>query len=223
MVMYFYVIHKDLKEDLSSYLEKGELLIDYTMDEPYAYTLVSKQGPDGYGDFFAVFEKKNKGWQRIYEKDFKNFMPWKIEIADIDGDDLKEILIAVRTTTLFDKDLKNRLFVFNFNDGALVKKWTGSQISGTWRDFYTGDVFSIPGHELIFIECTENDREKISIYTWFDFGFLKVAESEAYDKIKELKTAGSNCLEITYQIEGQNYKHILKAADGKLEDVKPVE
>jgi hypothetical protein len=85
MVMYFYVIHKDLKEDLSSYLEKGELLIDYTMDEPYAYTLVSKQGPDGYGDFLRYFEKKNKGWQRIYEKDFKNLCPGRLKLLILTG------------------------------------------------------------------------------------------------------------------------------------------
>lgn len=212
----FFIIHKNGKNDLASYLEKGEVLIDYTSDESFAYALISKQGADGLEDFFVAFEKDSDGWNRTYEKSFKNYKAWKIETADIDGDERKEILTAVRSAAPFDKQVKNRMFIFNYTDGILVKKWTGSQIAGTWRTFYTGDIFSAPGYELLFIECTDENAEKISVYSWFDFGFFKIAESEAYEKIEDLNVAGSNRLEVTYFEKKKKSNHILKAKDGKL-------
>lgn len=177
--------------------------------------MVNKQGLSDYGDFFVIFENKSDGWIRIYENDFKNLMPWKIEIADIDGDNIKDILIAVKKATYFDNELKNRMFIFNFTEGILVRKWTGSQIAGIWREFYVGDILSIPGNELIFIEYI-NDMEKVSIYSWFDFGFIKIAESETYPRIEDLTIVDYNRLEITTEEDGQKINHILTAVDGKL-------
>lgn len=82
------------------------MLIDSITAESYAYTLVSRQGRNDYGDTFNVFENTNDGWVRIYENDFKNLMPWKIELSDVDGDNDKGILIAVKKATRYDKDLK---------------------------------------------------------------------------------------------------------------------
>lgn len=218
--IYLYSDNKKSRYELTSCLEKGETLIDYIKDGHYAYALISVQGTDEYGDFFAVFENTSDGWHRIYEKDFIDYKPWKIDIADIDGDDEEEILIAVRYATLFDKEIKNRMFIFNYIDGVLTKKWTGSQIAGTWREFYAGDVFPAPGCELIFIETVNEGGEQISIYSWFDFGFFMIAESEAYERIENINIIESNRLEVTYRKDKQKHNHILKAADGKLIDEK---
>lgn len=214
--LYLYRRNKKLDDGLSSALHKNELLIDYAIDEPLAYTLVSKNGVYDYGDYFVVFERKNNSWHRIYENDFKDLMPWKLELADVDGDNTGEILIAVKKTTYFDKEIKNRMFIFNYQDGILVKKWTGSQIAGTWRDFYSGNLLSVKGDELIFIEKTKDDKECISVYSWFDFGFFRIAESEAYSRIHDPTIVADNRLEIIYYHEGEEMNMVLTAVDGML-------
>lgn len=214
---FFFILQRNHNEIPEFSLKEGEILIDSIIEKPYAYTLVSKNGSEDYGDFFVVFEKKENLWQRIYEKDFKNLKPWKIETADIDGDNTKEILIAVKSTTRYDKELKNRMFIFNFSEGSLVKKWTGSQIAGKWRDFYVGDLFARSGDELIFIEYTDESMEKVSVYSWFDFGFIKIAESEAFERIENIKVADINCLNIIYEKNGRKLGLALKARGGRFE------
>lgn len=221
IVIFCFLRHKNTSDELIFVLDNNELLIDYTLEEPLAYALVNKKGISQYGDFFVLFEREDKAFNRIYENDFKDLMPWKIEVADIDADNTKEILIAVNKTTHLDKEIKNRMFIFNYQDNILVKKWTGSQIAGVWRNFYVGDLLSAPGDELIFIQELDGGKEKVSIYLWFDFSFMMIAESEAYHKIKDIAIVGDNQLRIEYYAEenekkGQELEHILTSVNGKL-------
>lgn len=198
---------------LKPLLQKEEAIVDGVREGTMAYTILSREGRTDYGDLFAVFEQEqNREWKRIYENDFKDLKPWKIELADIDGDRKKEILTAVRKTTHFDSEEKNRMFIFNYEDNKLTKKWTGSQIAGTWNDFIVGDLLPMPGSELVFIEQTDNGNEKISVYYWFDFGFMLLAESDGYRDIRDVSIPGENSIQITYE-EGQAN---LTVQDGKV-------
>jgi hypothetical protein len=218
--MYFYqkYTNNNPEVELTKALYKNEMIIDYSISNNLAYLLISNNGKKDYGDIFVVLERKNDSWIRIYENDFEDLMPWKIEAADIDGDGCQELIIAVRKTTYFDKELKNRMFIFNFNKGILVKKWTGSQIAGIWREFYVDDLLSAPGDELIFIEQLEEDKERISIYSWFDFGFFRIVESINYPKIDNLTITDDNRIEISFIIDKSKIKKVLTAKDGKLVD-----
>ncbi|TAH64972.1 MAG: hypothetical protein EWM47_11690 [Anaerolineaceae bacterium] len=214
--LYLSVLHKNSKGDLSTALNNDELLIDYTIDGSLAYALINTKGTKEYGDFFIVFERKEDTWQRTYENDFKNLMPWKVEQADIDGDNIPEILIALKKTTPYDKEIKNRMFIFNYQNNILARKWTGSRIAGIWREFYPMDLLSTPGHELIFIEQAEEDMEKVSVYSWFDFGFFMIADSVVYPRIQKMTMKSENMLEITYFEEDQEISLLLTVEDGKL-------
>ncbi len=204
------------KEDLSSALYDNEVMIDYTIDGPLAYALINNNGIEEYGNSFIIFDRKDDTWLRAYENDFKNLMPWKVEVADIDGDNTPEILIALRKTTPYDKEIKNRMFIFNYQDNILSRKWTGSRIAGIWREFYPIDFLSTPGHELIFIEQAEDTMEKLSVYSWFDFGFFMVADSETYPNIQTVAMLDENLLEITYFEDEQEIKQNLTTLKGKL-------
>lgn len=206
-------------KELKPLLHKQETIIDGVQEENTVYTFLSREGRTDYGDIFVVFKQdKNQKWNRVYENDFKDLKPWKIEIGDIDGDGQKEILTAVRKTTHFDPEEKNRMFIFNYENNKLVKKWTGSQLAGVWNDFYVGDLLPIPGDELIFIEQTEEDKEKISIHYWFDFGFVMLAESGSYKDILNLTIKGENNLQITY---GKGQTAALTVKDGRIIEAAP--
>jgi len=191
--------------------------IDEITDDGLVYTLISQKGSAQYGDTLVIDRQSGDGQRkRIYEKGFNDLKPWKLGIADVDGDRKKELLIAVRKTTHFDPQEKNRMFIFQYDGEKLYKKWTGSQIAGVWNHFYAGNLLPIPGDELIFIEQVAGNKERISIYYWFDFGFVLLAASDSYSDITELTIIGENRLGITANTEGQNQTHTLMVKDGKI-------
>ncbi len=185
------------------YLHKGETLIDGVEEGDLAYLIISTNGRTDYGNYFVILESEGKKYNRKYENNFQDLSPWKIDLADVDGDDVMEIITVVNKTTHYDKQIKNRLFLFNYENNALVKKWTGSQIGGNWNQVYIGDLVSIPGEEIILVEETEQKLEKLGVYYWFDFGFLKLAESEEYQNIKEITICGENLIRMIYGTENQ--------------------
>ncbi len=201
-------------EQLNKALVDRERLIAYAVEDNTAYTFVSTTEDNTYGDRFLVLNRKKSGvWERSYENDFSGLKPWKLLVADIDGDGEKELLTAVKKTTHYDKEEKNRLFVFNYKEGKLVKKWTGSDIAGNWEDFIAGDLVDTKGEEIIFITKEEVGKEKLFVYHWFDFGFLMLAHSKEYNKILDAVITGENQIRITYN-DGQKKSERLHLESG---------
>ncbi len=210
----------ELKEQLQMALDSGEWMIDYAASNNTAYAFISTSWDRKYGDRFLVLGKNEKGlWERRYENDFTGLKPWKLRLADIDGDGELELLTAVRKTTHYDKDEKNRLFVFNYRDGKLVKKWTGSDIAGSWENFVVGDLVDTKGEEIIFITLTEEKKEKLFVYHWFDFGFLMLAQSKDYEDIIGVKIVGDNQIGITYR-DGHKRSEHLQLKNGRVIEVR---
>ena len=206
----------DPRRVLEASLEKDEVMIDTAVDDSTAYAITSKTGSMGYGDTLMVFYRNGEeGWECVYENDFEDLKPWKIELADIDGDGEKELVTAVCKTVRFDKTKKNRLFVFNYTNGMLVKKWTGSQIAGDWEDFTTGDFAPVPGDEIAFIRRTEAG-ERVSMYYWYDFGFLMLMESNDYEDITAISIPEEGRICMVYKTNGKERTAILAACSKKL-------
>lgn len=212
--------NKEEWKDFEASLHNNENIIDGVIKAGTAYLITSRSGDLRYGDTFSVYtQKSNKEWQRIYENDFVDLKPWKLEIGDVDGDGIDEILTGIFRTAYYDKEIKNRMFIFNYSEGKLIKKWTGSEIAGEWKDFIVNDFVPIKGDELIFIRKTE-DGERVCIYYWFKFGFFKLGESEDYQEIEGIFVKGENRLEIRYQEAGKEKKAILIAKDNNLIEIR---
>ncbi len=169
-------------------LKDRENLIDFAADDKNIYAIVDRSGNLEFGDCLIVFRMCGDGsYAREYSNDFADLKPWKLELADVDGDGVTDILTAVRKTTHYDTVEKNRFFVFDYTEGKLVKKWTGSQIAGTWSDFYVRDFLPMEGEEVLFLSQTEEGRKRLGIYYWFKFGFLLLAQSEDYETIEGIR------------------------------------
>jgi hypothetical protein len=204
------------ENQLLKVLLETEHLIDYVLEDNSAYLIVSTTEQKEYGDLFLVLNRKENGeWERSYENDFSGLKPWKLVLADVDGDDEIEIMTGVKKTTIYDKEEKNRLFIFNYKNGKLIKKWTGSDIAGTWEGFIAGELVGTKGEEIIFITKTNDQTEKLLVFHWFDFGFIMLAQSEDYEDILEVEIRKENLLRITY-IEGQRKTKLLYLEDGKV-------
>lgn len=206
------------KGRLQQALSGKEKLIDYATSGQYAYVFVSTTGDKVYGDRFLVMIKQENTWKPIYENDFTGLMPWKLKVADIDGDGKQDIITAVRKRTFYDKEEKNRLFIFDYLDGKLIKKWTGSDIAGSWEDFVVGDLVETKGEELVFISKTNEGKEKLFVYHWFDFGFLLLAQSEDYEDMIKVEILRENRLRLTSR-KGKEQQELLMLKKGKVTKV----
>ena len=197
-------------------LMEKETVIDKMMEGSLVYAIVSTEGRSDYGDLFAVYRQSAEDafgkevWLREYTNDFAAVKPWKIDMGDMDGDGIREILIAVKKTTRLDKTEKNRMFIFNYDGERLVKKWTGSQTGGIWRDFFVADMLKIPGDGYTALKLGDS-----SINYWFDFGFLRLAESDDFTDILDISVLGENRLRMTYDKEASRIIS-LKVMNGRI-------
>jgi hypothetical protein len=212
--------NRDEWKPFKASLLKNEKIIDGVVRNQTAYLITSqKEENASFGDRIAVFTKKEDGnWSRTYENDFKDLMPCKLELADIDGDGKEELLTAVNKTVHYDKQKKNRMFIFQYEAGRLTKKWTGSQIAGEWIDFVVGDFVPIKGEELIFLKKT-GKGVRISVHYWFDFGFLLLAESKDYENVINVAVQGENRIIVNLMIQEKKKQVVLKAKDNRLIEV----
>ena len=129
-------------------------------------------------------ELNDKGmhFNRLYSNDIALIQPWMIRTCEIDADGELEVFIGVNKGTHFYKEVENRPFFFNFKDGILIKKWTGSKFRNPFVDIYFADLNNNGRDEIIVIEEVEEGKV-IAVYYWFGFGFVLQAESRIYDEI----------------------------------------
>ncbi|HOQ16946.1 MAG TPA: hypothetical protein PLC16_08325 [Defluviitaleaceae bacterium] len=145
-----------------------------------------------YGDNLIIYETEFlPGKIKLTEKYRNNLTainPWTIKICNIDNDSEPEIFIGTYKETVYYPGLENRPFFFNYRDNKLVKKWTGSKLRAPFKDICFGDLNDNGSDELIVIEELEEDKNIISVYYWFGFGFILYAESSVYKNIEFVET-----------------------------------
>lgn len=174
------------------------IVLDRAEHGGLAYELIRRNQMGESRDYLTVSRlREHLPQELLYENDFTVVKPWKLNLADVDGDGKPELLMAVVKTTHFDAVERNRLFLFNYAAETLAKKWTGSQIGGNWREFHALDLVpAIAGDELVFIEQVEGKGERLGVYYWLDFGFALLAEGEFYPQINHLKLKADHLLKV---------------------------
>lgn len=140
-----------------------------------------------YGVMPAVFFKKKSGEvEEIWRDRVRGFNPWKIEIAELDGDPEPEIALGVYKKTRRDPKKAKRLFIFDWTGYCLTAKWLGSSLSLPMEDFKFSKSEGDKLHHLFAIEEIENFKI-IRKYRWNGFGFTGVEvvlHADAGDNLK---------------------------------------
>jgi poly-gamma-glutamate synthesis protein (capsule biosynthesis protein) len=136
-------------------------------------------------------------WQGIPAK----WKPWKMEIADVDGNGKKEIIVGVYKATKFFPKPHNCLFIYGWNDQKAYPKWLGSSLSRVFTDFLFADLDKQKGDELIALETTLEGKKRVAIYKWNSFGFTLEWERGEWDKAE---LSGVENGQISVVADGQN-------------------
>ncbi|WP_352420224.1 hypothetical protein [Proteiniborus sp.] len=204
-------------------LKPNQRLIDCAFNEKWLFAIIEEKYVIDIKRNIFIYKRegssKSAKWEKVAEYDFTTIVPWKIRIGNIDYTDVPQVIIGVNKSTHFDKEVNNRLFVFNWDGEKLYKKWTGTRLGYYLKDFYIIDFLDIKGDELVVIDKNEEGRERLLVYYWLDFGFQLLAESEFYDTIEEVKYLDYNLLELVYKNQDKKASVKLMVKEGQIIEI----
>jgi len=103
------------------------------------------------------FEKNSeKNGERIFMKiaewDFSAVKPWVITVGQMDEDEPLEIFMGCYYETLYYNKADTRPYFFKYNDGVLVKQWTGSYLN------------SLAFHHAEFVDHDSDGFDELRVY-----------------------------------------------------------
>lgn len=116
-----------------------------------------------------------------------SYRPWKLEVADVEGDGLPEIAIGVVRRTRNKPFDHNCLFIMRFDGKRLVKKWMGSSMGRPLLDFHFGSSARGKPAVLYTLERTLEDRVALSGWDWDGFGFKKHKREYVWDAVSDVE------------------------------------
>jgi hypothetical protein len=123
-----------------------------------------------------VYRGETLLWESVPAK----WKPWKLSVADVDGDGKREIIVGVFKSTKFFPKPHNCLFVYGWSGSKGFPKWLGSSLGRPFTDFVFADLDDFPGRELVALEKTLDGKRGLSVYHWNSFGFTKYLDFGAW-------------------------------------------
>ena len=136
-----------------------------------AFCLLGRDGED-LARTLAVYRLRGAAWEPLYLDRDRATHPWKLALAELDGDERPEVLVAVRKSSRFDPIVRNRLFVYDWTAaGTIHPLWLGSRLGGSLVDF--GVIAGRDGLDrIVVIEQVGPEATRARRYTWSGFGFV---------------------------------------------------
>lgn len=122
------------------------------------------------------------------------WQPWKLRIADVDGDGRSEIIVGVYKPTRFFPKPHNCLFIYGWDGERAYPKWLGSSLSKPFVDFAFIERRALGGAELIAIEIKRNGKMCVAAYSWNGFGFTLDWQSGDWQKARLIEANGARIM-----------------------------
>ncbi|HOS93352.1 MAG TPA: VCBS repeat-containing protein [Armatimonadota bacterium] len=97
--------------------------------------------------------------------------PWKMVVADVEGDGVLEVAIGVHKPTPYRPFPHNCLYVYGVNREGLFPKWRGSALSHPFTNYTFAEQDGTPGDELVALETDLDGLRCVTVYHWKGFGF----------------------------------------------------
>ncbi|HKS27633.1 MAG TPA: FG-GAP-like repeat-containing protein [Pyrinomonadaceae bacterium] len=126
--------------------------------------------------------------------------PWKLMVADVDGDGQREMAVGVYKSTRFFPKPHNCLFIYSWDGRTAGKKWLGSSLSRPFLDFAFADLDGDREEELAAIEMKRDGRLCLAVYSWNGFGFTLDWQRGDWQRARLLHAAREG---ITVEADGQ--------------------
>lgn len=194
---------------------------DINGDNEDEIIILSKEESADYGEDLIIYKveyaRNTIEVKRIYTSNLSTIHPFMIKTCDVDGDGIIEIFMGVYKKTPFYPIKENRPFFFNFLEGKLVKKWTGSKVRHSFIDACFVD-FEGKGRDFFAVLETNNEGHRVALYYWLGFGFTLLGESEVYEKISDITTVnidGKEYIKTTLYKNGIKKERLLQLTNKK--------
>lgn len=114
----------------------------------------------------------------------KRLRPWKLAVADVDGDGRQEIIVGVYKSTRFYPFLHNCLFVYGWDGTKGFPKWLGSSLSKPFTDFTFVHRAGRKAAELVSVEKLPGNRRCVVAYSWNGFGFTGDWQQGSWNNVR---------------------------------------
>jgi hypothetical protein len=128
----------------------------------------------------------SRGRKTLWRGVHARWQPWKLLIADVDGDGRREIVVGIRKATRYFPKPHNCLFIYSWSGRRAFPKWLGSTLSKPFTDFAFSDLDKDGEDELIAIETMRDGKLCVAIYKWNGFGFTLDRQRGAWQSAKLL-------------------------------------
>ncbi len=112
----------------------------------------------------------------------KRWNAWKLEIGDVEGDGIQELVLGVRKPTRFYRAEDNGLFILGWNGNYAYSKWLGSRLSKPYLDFALALLDDPSAVRVVSLETLRDRRLCIVVYRWRSFGLQGMWQSEPLPK-----------------------------------------